>query len=65
MPQVKEMVGNVDILAGNLSANGTVEPLPEDLDPTALIKDLVPSVVGDNDNVSDKATMVLGKMRER
>ena len=49
------MVGSVD----NLSANGSVEPLPEDFDATAVIKDPVPPAVGDSEK--EKREIVLGK----
>lgn len=45
------MVGSVD----DLSINGVVEPLPEDFDATAIIKDSVPPVVEDNGNVKEEA----------
>ncbi|XLT12364.1 hypothetical protein HN51_058054 [Arachis hypogaea] len=45
--------------SGHLGANGTVEPLPEDFDASAVIKEPVPPTVAESENV--KRAIVLGK----
>lgn len=56
-----KMVGSVDILADDLSINGAVEPLPEDFDAAAIIKDPVPPAVGDNGIVKEEARVNMEK----
>lgn len=55
------MVGSFGVLADDLSINGAVEPLPEDFDTTAIIKDPVPPVVGENGVVNGEAQVSKGK----
>ena len=50
-----KMVGSVDVLAADSSINGAAERLPEDFNPTALIKDLVPPLIGENGIVKCEA----------
>ncbi|KAF1882408.1 hypothetical protein Lal_00039056 [Lupinus albus] len=64
------MVGSFDVLADNLSINGATESFPADFDVSAVIKEPVPPVVGDNgivngdDQISaakEKRQIVLGR----
>ncbi|RDX90573.1 Serine decarboxylase 1, partial [Mucuna pruriens] len=43
-----KMVEGVDVLARDSSINGTMKPLPEDLDSTAFIQEHVPLIIGEN-----------------
>lgn len=59
------MVGSVDVLANDLSINGAVEPLPQDFDVAAIIKDPLPSLVAENGIVKEEAQINEGNEKRK
>lgn len=55
------MVGSIDVYAGDLDTE-KIEPLPEDFDPTTVIKEPVPPVVeAETEDKDKKREIVLGR----